>query len=94
MGHRWSADHSLRNTNLDFLENEVPALLEEVSLVTRMGMFFQHDGVPAHSSRKVIRHLNLTFPGRWNRQIWSRCLATKVAGPYTIRCLTVGMFER
>ena len=28
-------------------------------------MVFQHDGAPAHCSRLVTHHLNLTFPERW-----------------------------
>ena len=40
-------------------------LLEEVPLAKRMHMVFQHDGAPAHYSRLMTRHLNLTFPERW-----------------------------
>jgi hypothetical protein len=45
-----------------FLQNELPLLLEEVPLAERMRMVFQHDGAPAHYSRLVTHHLNLTFP--------------------------------
>jgi hypothetical protein len=48
-----------------FLQNELPPLLEEVTLAKRMLMVFQHDGAPAHYSRLVTHHLNLTFPERW-----------------------------
>ncbi|KAJ8892596.1 hypothetical protein PR048_005177 [Dryococelus australis] len=47
-----------------FLENEFPLLLE-VPLGTRMGKFFQHDGVSAQSSSYVMHHLNQTIPERW-----------------------------
>ena len=50
---------------VDFLKNELPLLLEEVPLAKRMRKVFQHDGAPAHYSRLVTRHLNLTFPERW-----------------------------
>ena len=50
---------------VDFLQNELPLLLEEVPLVKRMCMVFQHDGAPAHYSRLVTHHLNLTFPEQW-----------------------------
>jgi len=28
-------------------------------------MVFQHDGAPAHYSRLMTHHLNITFPERW-----------------------------
>jgi len=52
----------LPNRLTDFLQNELPLLLEEVPLTERMRKFFQHDGAPAHNSRLVTHHLNLTFP--------------------------------
>jgi hypothetical protein len=48
-----------------FLQNEPPLLLEEVSLAKRICKVFQHDRAPAHYSRLVTHHLNLTFPERW-----------------------------
>jgi len=53
------------STYADFLQNELPLLLEEAPLAERMGMVFQHDGALAHYSRLVTHHLNLTFPERW-----------------------------
>lgn len=50
---------------LDFLQNQLQLLLDDVPLATRMVMHFQHDGAPAHSSRQVTDHLNETFPERW-----------------------------
>ena len=50
---------------LHFLQNELPLLLEDVSLETRGRMYFQHDGAPAHFSRAVRDHLNQYFPERW-----------------------------
>jgi len=47
-----------------FLQNEPPLLLEEVSLAKRICKVFQHEGAPAHYSRLVTHHLNLTFPER------------------------------
>ena len=42
------------------------ALLRSSSrLAKRMRMIFQHDGAPAHYSRLVTHHLNLTFPETW-----------------------------
>ena len=58
-------NHFSGRAYVDFLRNEFPLLLEEVPLAKRMRMVFQHDGAPAHYSRLVTHHLNLTFPERW-----------------------------
>ena len=50
---------------LDFLQNELPKQLEDVSLAKRIAMYFQHDGAPSHYTRHVMQHLNDTFPNRW-----------------------------
>jgi len=47
---------------LDFLQNELPKQLEDVSLVTRIAMYFQHDGPPSHYTRHVMQHINDNFP--------------------------------
>jgi hypothetical protein len=47
---------------VDFMQNELPLLLEEVHLAKRMHMVFQHDRAPAHYSCLVAHNLNLTFP--------------------------------
>lgn len=49
----------------DFVENQLPVLLEDVSLEKRHQMLFQHDGAPPHYSQDVRQHLNLHFPDRW-----------------------------
>jgi len=49
---------------LRFLQEELPRLLEDVPLNKRR-MYFQHDGIPHHSSREVRNVLNYHFPGRW-----------------------------
>lgn len=50
---------------LDFLQNTLPELLENVPLNIRQNMWFQHDGAPAHSTLAVRNFLNNTYPGRW-----------------------------
>lgn len=50
---------------LEFLENNLTDLLDDVPLDIRQNMYFQHDGAPAHFSRVVINHLNNRFPHRW-----------------------------
>lgn len=46
---------------LNFLQNNLPLLLEEVPLLTRRELIFQQDGSPPHSSLAVKNHLNETF---------------------------------
>jgi len=48
-----------------FLQNEFPVLLENVPLDTRLRMWFQQDGAPAHFARVVRNYLNVLFPQRW-----------------------------
>jgi len=50
--------------HLNFLQEELTRLLEDVPLNKRGRMYFQHDGAP-HSSREVRNFLNCRFPGRW-----------------------------
>ena len=48
-----------------FLQDELPALLENVPLQTRRQMYYQHDGVPPHFSQVARQYLNHKFPERW-----------------------------
>ena len=50
---------------LQFLQEELPELLEDVPLDVRRRMWFQHDGAPVHSTRIVRDWLDQRFPGRW-----------------------------
>lgn len=63
---------------LEFLENNLTDLLDDVPLDIRQNMYFQHDGAPAHFSRVVINHLNNRFPhcwiGRGDDQNWPSLL--------------------
>jgi len=52
-------------TYADFLENNLPGLLEDVPLRLRETLIFQHDGAPAHYSRRVREILNTRFPDKW-----------------------------
>lgn len=52
-------------TYLDFLENQLPVLLEDISLQTRRDMILQHDGCPAHFSRRVRDYLYVSYPNKW-----------------------------
>jgi hypothetical protein len=50
---------------LNFLQNHLPEVLEEVPLNIRQRMWFQHDGAPAHNAIIARHHLNHEFPRRW-----------------------------
>lgn len=50
---------------LNFIQNELAELLDDVPIGTRLEMIFQHDGAPAHFSQLVRNWLNEKFPGRW-----------------------------
>ena len=49
----------------NFLRDELPALLENVPLQTRLQMYYQHDGAPPHFSQVVRQYLDHKFPNRW-----------------------------
>lgn len=50
---------------LNFLQNDLPELLEEVPLNIRQNMWFLHDGAPPHYRLEVRNYLNYAFPHRW-----------------------------
>lgn len=47
------------------MQIELPILLENVELETRIRMWFQQDGAPAHRSQLIQNYLNNRFPNRW-----------------------------
>lgn len=49
----------------EFIENELPQLLEDIPLRTRETLIFQHDGAPAHYSRQAQEILDARFPEKW-----------------------------
>lgn len=50
------------NSYLNFLSNDLAGLLEDIPIRTRLEMFYQHDGAPAHFGRFVRNWLNENFP--------------------------------
>ncbi|XP_008181048.1 uncharacterized protein LOC100570008, partial [Acyrthosiphon pisum] len=50
---------------LEFLQNTLPILLENVLLATRQHLYFQQDGCPAHNAYLIRHYLNEMFPGKW-----------------------------
>jgi len=57
--------HFTGNTYEAFLRNELTGLLEDIPLMVRSQMYFQHDGVPPHYTRHVREYLNESFHNRW-----------------------------
>ena len=52
-------------TYLNFLQNSIPELLEDVPLEIRRQMIFMHGGAPPHYTNVVRQHLNRNYPDRW-----------------------------
>lgn len=50
---------------VNFLNNDLPGLLEEVPLLVRRVMWAQLDGAPAHWGLETRVWLNQNFPERW-----------------------------
>jgi len=51
-----------------FLRNGLPGFLEDIPLMIRSQMYFQHDGAPPHYTRHVRDYLNESFPNGWLRR--------------------------
>lgn len=50
---------------LNFLQNDLPQLLEDVPLNVRRSMLLQNDGCPAHHRITVREFLNVNYPNKW-----------------------------
>jgi len=59
------SQHLTGNIHAKFLQDELPALLENVPVQTRRQMYYQHDGTPSPFSQVVRNYLNFKFPNRW-----------------------------
>ena len=53
------------NNYTQFLETQLPILLEDVPLQIRNQMWFMQDGAPAHFSRIAREFLNNNYTNRW-----------------------------
>lgn len=51
-------------TYLQFLQDTLPELLEDIPIQTRTTMFYQHDGAPPHRSCDVVRLLRNRYGGK------------------------------
>lgn len=68
IGPHFLPDNLNGNSYLEFLQNDLPMLLEESGapiLVTERELIFQQDGCPAHWRLNVREHLNYCFPDSW-----------------------------
>jgi hypothetical protein len=50
---------------LNFLQNELSNLLDDVPLEVRRDMWYLHDGAPAHSARGVKNWFDANLENRW-----------------------------
>lgn len=50
---------------LNFLQNDLSGLMEDVPLQNRVNMWFQQDGAPPHFGINVRTYLNNNFANRW-----------------------------
>ena len=50
---------------LEFLQNTLPLIMEEISHAIRREMWFQNDGAPAHFSLQVRAHLIRVYREKW-----------------------------
>lgn len=50
---------------LQFLEEEVPNLIEDIPLQLRRNMWWQMDGAPPHNAQIIRNFLNENFPNKW-----------------------------
>lgn len=50
---------------LNFIQQDLPMLLGDVSILLRTQMFYQMDGAPCHFARAVRQELNQNYAGRW-----------------------------
>ena len=56
----------MRGTNyLNFVEDIVPPILDDMPLQLRRHLWYQLDGAPAHFTLPVRQWLDQHFPGRW-----------------------------
>jgi hypothetical protein len=78
------------NQCLLFLQQELPASLEDIPLHSLQGMWIQLDGVPLHCLRDVRNVLSTMYPQRWIRTPWFRFMATAVTGSHYHWFLSMG----
>lgn len=53
------------NIYLNFLQDTLPMLLENLPLLLRREMWYMHDGAPPHFSVVVRQYLHHQYPNRW-----------------------------
>lgn len=58
-------EHLTADQYLDFLQNHIENILENLPVRQYAQIFYQQDGAPAHTARIVTTYLNATFGDRW-----------------------------
>jgi len=49
----------------NFLDQELPKLLEDIPIAERLNMWYQHDGCPSHYAAAARQILDRDYPDRW-----------------------------
>lgn len=65
IGPHFYEGHLTGERYLQFLQNSLPDLLENIPLAQRQSMIWQQDGAPPHNCLLVTNYLNQVFPNRW-----------------------------
>lgn len=65
IGPHYLPDNLNGDAYLDFLQNDLPPLLENLPINLRHHIIFQNDGCPAHYRLTVRQFLDRTYPDRW-----------------------------
>jgi len=60
----WAGEQNVTNQH-QLLQDELPALLENVPPQTQRQIYYQHDWAPPRFSQVVWQYLNHKFPNRW-----------------------------
>ncbi|EZA54505.1 hypothetical protein X777_05484, partial [Ooceraea biroi] len=65
IGPHFIDEHLIGNNYANFLEHNLGHLLEDLPLIIRRTMWYQHDGCPAYFSLVARNKLNEKFANRW-----------------------------
>jgi len=78
---------------LEFLQNGLLALIENVPLWTWLHMYYQHDGAPQHFTKNVMQS-EWTIPWQMDKPCMPTELATMVTGSQSTRFPSVELHEK
>ncbi|GBM52120.1 hypothetical protein AVEN_29805-1 [Araneus ventricosus] len=73
-----------------FLNEVLTEFLDDIPLAAIQGLWFEHDGAPAHFCAPVRGWLDMEYPGRWIGRGGSGSMAAKFARSYTVGFFPMG----